>query len=81
VAPIRQLRPQPSRAAERTVAATAFDPGPPVNTAIEPLTRIEPIEIAPLTQDPIAVAAVTLHPLTTITEMQIAPLNPPDGRN
>lgn len=81
VAAARQPRPQPSRVVERAVVAAAFEPAAPVGTPIEPLTRIDPIVVAPLTTASIAPDEISLRPLMTITEVQVAPLNSPDRRN
>jgi len=68
--------PMPERVAyAASIDATNAAPG------IDPLTRITPIEVAPIAQTSITPAPIGVRPLTPIPEMQIAPLNPPDGRN
>ena len=66
--------------AGRLVAATTTDRAG-ATIEIDPLRRLEPIEVAPLTQSSIAPAEIAMRPLSTISELQIAPLNPPDRRN
>jgi|SRR6516165_3107501 len=50
-------------------------------TAIDPLTAITPIGVAPIGQSSITPDPIGVRPLDRITEMQIAPLSPPDGRD
>jgi hypothetical protein len=76
-------RRQPRNArADRIIAAAALEPAPAEMTPrIEPLKAIDPIRIAPLTQEAIAPAQIEFRPLTAITEVQIAPLSLPERRH
>jgi len=49
--------------------------------AIDPLTAITPIGVAPIDRSSITPEPIGVRPLDRITEMQIAPLSPPDERD
>ena len=68
-------------AARRSVTATAFTPDDNPASDIAPLTAINAIAVAPITERTIAPGEITLRPLTPITEVQVAPLTPPERRN
>ncbi len=71
-----------STPAERgIIAAASIDSDASADVAIDPLTSIAPIAVAPIAQDSIAPAQIAVRPLNTITDVQIAPLTPPDRRN
>jgi len=71
----------PARARATVAAASLADNSDVALAGIEPLKRIAPIAIAPITQDSIAPAGLAMSPLNPISEVQIAPLTPPDRRN
>jgi hypothetical protein len=50
-------------------------------SAIDPLSAIAPITVAPARPADIAPKEIAVSPLAPITELQIAPLSPPERRN
>jgi len=77
------IRTQPRRAAggaipRGTVVATVAEA--PAST-IAPLAVIDPIDVEPISQTPIAPSEIVLAPLSPISEMQISPLEPRSARN
>jgi hypothetical protein len=76
---VRTTRRVPRAASAGTIVAAVAAEGN-ATTAIVPLQRIAPIEVAAIVQQNIAPAEIAVRPLNTITEVQIAPLTPPDRR-
>jgi len=74
------MRAAPARARVTVAASVAADADVTLG-GVEPLDRIAPIAIAPITQDSIAPGRMAIAPLNPIDELQIAPLTPPDRRN
>jgi hypothetical protein len=77
---VRRTPAAPVGARAGTVVAASFAGEDHSTTAIEPLTVMTPIAVAPVTQDRIAPAEIAVRPLNTISEIQIAPLTPPGRR-
>jgi len=50
-------------------------------STIAPLAVIDPIDVEPISQTPIAPSEIVLAPLSPISEMQISPLEPRSARN
>jgi hypothetical protein len=78
-----RTQPRPRRAAggaipRGTVVATVAEA--PAST-IAPLAVIDPIDVEPISQTPIAPSEIVLAPLSPISEMQISPLEPRSARN
>ena len=69
-----------ARASSQLATAASTDTSG-MSAALDPLTRITPIEVAPIAQSSIAPQPIGVHPLNPITEVQIAPLTPPNGRD
>lgn len=59
------------------VAAVADAPA----NDIAPLTAIDPIDVEPISQTPIAPSEIVVAPLSPISEMQISPLEPRTARD
>ena len=72
---------RPTARSERPVATYAYAPGAPVDTHIEPLTTITPIEVAPVGQRSLVTDEIAMRPLHPIADLSIAPLSPPERRN
>ncbi|MGH9373183.1 MAG: hypothetical protein ACRD15_16805 [Vicinamibacterales bacterium] len=80
ISPGSMRRRAPDRAEVRAVVASvAADRGPTIDIA--PLAHLEPIEVIPMEQSPIAPAEIVIVPLAPITEVAITPLSPPVQRD
>jgi hypothetical protein len=64
---------------ERIIVAAVL--GDDNTSAIDPLSPITPISVAPARPSDIAPKEIAISPLAPITELQIAPLSPPERRN